>query len=402
MYEVNKPKKNASQDGKTEDVDLSHFNFQGSSGGVSLEDLRTMSEEDKQQLLMAGVDVSEKERSGTYLHMDHSNVQCSTCKEGVEVLDIKDALQQYEGLPEYYWQLVNPNKDKYTREVADNLHGGYFIRTKKGAKITDPIQSCLFIKGQNVGQNVHNIIVVEEDSELHIITGCAVSHEVNTALHLGISEFYVKKGGKLSFTMIHNWGEGVYVRPRSVGTVEEGGVFLNNYILLKPVESAQLYPSVYLNGQGAVARFNSVIATPPGSYVNSGSRVVLNAEETRAEIIARTITTGGTIINPGHIQSNATDTKGHLECKGLILKDGIIHAIPELDGRVSGADLSHEAAVGKVAQEEIEYLMARGMDEEEATSTIVRGFLSVDIPGLPQDLKETIDQTIQESGESMF
>lgn len=402
MHEVNKPKKNASQDGNTEDVDLSRFDFQGSSGGVSLEDLRTMSEEDKQQLLMAGVDVSEKERSGTYLHMDHSNVQCSTCKEGVEVLDIKQALEQYDGLPEYYWQLVNPDKDKYTREVADNLHGGYFIRTEKGAKITDPVQSCLFIKGQDVGQNVHNIIVVEEDSELHIITGCAVSHEVNTALHLGISEFYVKKGGKLSFTMIHNWGEGVHVRPRSVGTVEEGGVFLNNYILLKPVESAQLYPSVYLNGEGAVARFNSVIATPPGSYVNSGSRVVLNAEETRAEIIARTITTGGTIINPGHIQSNATDTKGHLECKGLILQDGVIHAIPELDGRVSGADLSHEAAVGKVAQEEIEYLMARGMDEEEATSTIVRGFLSVDIPGLPQDLKETIDQTIQESGESMF
>jgi len=402
MHEVNKNKKNAGQGENTEDVDLSRFDFQGGSGGVTLEDLRSMSEGDKQQLLMAGVDVSEKDRSGTYLHMDHSNVECSTCREGVEVLDIKQALQQYDGLPEYYWQLVNPDKDKYTREVADNLHGGYFIRTEKGAKVTDPVQSCLFIKGENVGQNVHNIIVVEEDSELHIITGCAVSHEVNTALHLGISEFYVKKGGKLSFTMIHNWGEGVHVRPRSVGTVEEGGVFLNNYILLKPVESAQLYPSVYLNGQGAVARFNSVIATPPGSYVNSGSRVVLNAEDSRAEIIARTITTGGTIINPGHIQSNATDTKGHLECKGLILQDGVIHAIPELDGRVSGADLSHEAAVGKVAQEEIEYLMARGMDEEEATSTIVRGFLSVDIPGLPPDLRETINQTIQESGESMF
>lgn len=402
MHEVNKNKKNAGQGENTEDVDLSRFDFQGGSGGVTLEDLRSMSEGDKQQLLMAGVDVSEKDRSGTYLHMDHSNVECSTCREGVEVLDIKQALQQYDGLPEYYWQLVNPDKDKYTREVADNLHGGYFIRTEKGAKVTDPVQSCLFIKGENVGQNVHNIIVVEEDSELHIITGCAVSHEVNTALHLGISEFYVKKGGKLSFTMIHNWGEGVHVRPRSVGTVEEGGVFLNNYILLKPVESAQLYPSVYLNGQGAVARFNSVIATPPGSYVNSGSRVVLNAEDSRAEIIARTITTGGTIINPGHIQSNATDTKGHLECKGLILQDGVIHAIPELDGRVSGADLSHEAAVGKVAQEEIEYLMARGMDEEQATSTIVRGFLSVDIPGLPPDLRETINQTIQESGESMF
>ncbi len=401
MSAVSNDQGNTAPGKEREDVDISGFQKEGGEP-VTLQDLRQLSERDRQELLMAGVDVSEKERSGTYLHMDHFNVHCSTCTEGVEVLDIKQALQQYDGLPEYYWQLVNPDKDKYTREVADNLHGGYFIRTAKGAKITEPIQSCLFIKGSNVGQNVHNIIVVEEDSELHIITGCAVSHEVNTALHLGISEFYIKKGGKLSFTMVHNWGEGVHVRPRSMGVVEEDGVFLNNYILLKPVESVQLYPTVYLNGKRAVARFNSVIATPPGSYVNSGSRVVLNEEETAAEIVARTITTGGTLINPGHIQSNARETKGHLECKGLILKDGVIHAIPELDGRVAGAELSHEAAVGKVDQQEIEYLMARGMDEEEATSTIVRGFLNVDIMGLPQELKDTIDQTIEESGQDMF
>jgi len=384
-----------------EDLDLSGFNYDGTQA-EALQDLTTLSEEDKQQLLMAGVDVSQKGRSGTYVHMNHSNVHCSTCQPGVEVMDIRQALEKYDNLPDYYWQAVDPNKDKYTRAVADTLHGGYFIRTEKGAKVTDPIQSCLFIKGEKVGQNVHNIIVVEENSELHIITGCAVSHDVKAALHMGISEIYVKKGGKLSFTMVHNWGEDVHVRPRTVGIVEEDGVFLNNYILLKPVRSAQLYPTLYLNGRGAVATSNSIIAAPPGSYVNSGSRVVLNAEDTRAEIIARTITTGGTIINPGHLIGNVEPAKGHLECKGLILKDGIIHAIPELEGKVSGVELSHEAAVGKVAQEEIEYLMARGLNEEEATSTIVRGFLNVDIMGLPPELKAAIDETINEAGDEMF
>ncbi|MGM0538122.1 MAG: SufB/SufD family protein [Thermodesulfobacteriota bacterium] len=384
-----------------EDIDITSYQYEGAESGL-MQDLTQLDEQERQQLLMAGVDVSGKDRSGTFLQMDHSSVHCSTCIPGVEVLNIHQALDKYDGLKDYYWQAVDPDKDKYTRAVADKTHGGYFIRTEKGAKVVNPVQSCLFIKGEKVGQNVHNIIVVEEDSELHIITGCAVSHQVESALHMGISEIYIKRGGKLSFTMVHNWGEEVHVRPRTVGIVEENGVFLNNYILLKPVRSAQLYPTLYLNGKGAVATSNSVIAAPPGSYVNSGSRVVLNAPDTRAEIIARTITTGGTIINPGHLVGNAVPSKGHLECKGLILQDGIIHAIPELEASVAGVELSHEAAVGKVAQEEIEYLMARGLDEDEATSTIVRGFLNVDIMGLPQELQQAIDQTIQEAGDEMF
>ena len=401
MSEMNTKTTNTADAKSREQIAISDFQFQGAKA-EAIQDLTRLDPRDREQLLMAGVDVNQKDRSATYLHMNHSNVHCSSCKPGVEVLDIQQALEQYDQLPEYYWQAVDREKDEYTKAVAENLHGGYFIRTEKGAKVTEPVQSCLFIKGENVGQNVHNIIVVEEDSELNIITGCAVSHDVKAALHLGVSEIYIKKGGKLSFTMVHNWGEEVHVRPRTVGIVEENGVFQNNYILLKPVKSAQLYPSLYLNGRGAIATSNSVIAAPPGSYVNSGSRVVMNAPETRAEIIARTITTGGTIINPGHLVGNAYPCKGHLECKGLILQDGIIHAIPELEASVAGVELSHEAAVGKVAQEEIEYLMARGLDEDEATSTIVRGFMNVDIMGLPAELKRAIDQTIDEAGEEMF
>ncbi len=386
---------------KLEDINIEEFELEGAES-ENLTDLTKMDDGDKEQLLMSGVDVEEKERSATFLQLNHKSVYCKTCIPQVEVLDIKEALEKYNGLEDYYWKAVDPNKDKYTRAVYKKLHGGYFIKTEKGAKITTPVQSCLFIKGKKIGQNVHNIIIVEEDSELHIITGCSVSHDVKAALHLGVSEIFIKKGGKLVFTMIHNWGEEVYVRPRTVGIVEEGGIFLNNYILLKPVKSVQMYPTIYLNGKGAIARSHSVIVAPPGSYINSGSRIVLNAPETKTEIIARTITTGGTIINPGHIIGNAQPAKGHLECKGLILKDGIIHAIPELEGKVAGVELSHEAAVGKVAQEQIEYLMARGLDEEEATATIVRGFMNVDIMGLPKELQDAVDKIIEESKDEMF
>jgi Fe-S cluster assembly scaffold protein SufB len=93
--------------------------------------------------------------------------------------------------------------------------------------------------------------------------------------------------------------------------------------------------------------------------------------------------------------------KAHLECRGLILGDGIVHAIPELEGRTAGVDMSHEAAVGKIAAEEVEYLMARGLDEEEAVSTIVRGFLNVKIEGLPPALENEMEQAIQETNKGL-
>ena len=385
-----------------EKIDLHDFRFSGGPSLGEIADLRTLDPADKADMLMSGVDVEERERAGTYLQVDHGRVHCKSLQKGVEILDIKDALAKYDGLPGHFWTQVDKDKDEFTRSAAENLHGGYFVRTEKGAKITEPVQSCLFLKADMVGQNVHNVVIVEDDSELHIITGCSVAHGSKGAAHLGISEFFVGKNAKLTFTMIHNWAESTVVRPRTGGVVEEGGAFINNYVLLKPVKDLQSYPAIRLNGRGAVARFNSVIVAPKGSYVDSGSRIELNAPDTRGEIIARTIASGGTIVSRGYIGGHSVPAKGHLECKGLILGGGVIHAVPELMGTRDGVELSHEAAVGKIAQEEIEYLMARGLDEEEATSTIVRGFLNVDIMGLPQELKDVIEKTISESQKEMF
>ncbi len=378
-----------------EKIDLSHYRTEGGNA-APIADLSTLSAEDKERLLYAGIDVNRKDRAGSFMHMNHSGVHCQSMQEGLEIMDIKAALEKYDGLPEYWWKLVDKDKDEFTRAAYDHLHGGYFIRAKAGAKITEPVQSCLFIKDSGIAQNVHNVVIVEEGAEMHIITGCATAHGAKESAHMGISEFYVKKGGKLTFTMIHNWGEDTAVRPRSAGVLEEDAVFLNNYVLLKPVKDLQMYPALTLNGAGAIARFNSVIVAPKGSHVDCGNRIVMNAPNTRAEIVARTLTTGGTIINRGFIGASNVPARGHLECKGLILGGGRIHAIPELDATVDGVELSHEAAVGKIAQEEIEYLMARGLDEDEATATIVRGFLNVEMEGLPVELQDAIDKQISE------
>ena len=126
-----------------------------------------------------------------------------------------------------------------------------------------------------------------------------------------------------------------------------------------------------------------------------GSRAILESRGCRAEIVSRAITTGGSIIARGHLVGQVPGVKGHLECRGLILsEEGVIHAIPELEGWVEGVDLSHEAAVGKIAEEEIEYLMARGLSRDDAVAVIVRGFLSVDIEGLPPELSAQMQQAI--------
>ena len=134
-----------------------------------------------------------------------------------------------------------------------------------------------------------------------------------------------------------------------------------------------------------------------------GSSVYLDAPRSRTEIISRVITTGGEITARGYIEGNAPDVKGHLECRGLILGDGgVIHAVPELRGTLAGIDLSHEAAVGKIAEEEVQYLMARGLTHDEAAATIVRGFLHVDIEGLPDALNAELQRAIEASEKDLM
>ncbi len=365
-------------------------------------DLCAIPEDEQKTLIMSGLDVTKKERGGTYFQKDTEVIHCHTQQDGIEVIPIQKALDEYDWIRDYYWKLVSVDTDKYTAAAELGLHDGYVIRARAGSKSIYPIQACLYLDKDGLQQNVHNIIIAEEDSELHIISGCATSPHMKRGVHVGISEFFVKKNAKLSFTMIHNWAEDMMVRPRSVAQVEEGGLFLNNYICMKPVRSLQMYPTTHLVGKDAVARFYSIIVGSPGSEYDLGGRIVLKKPGNRAEIVARTITNGGNIIARGQLIGEVEGIKAHLECRGLILNGGIMSAIPELEGRVDGVEMSHEAAVGKIAQEEIAYLMSRGLSEDEATATIVRGFLSVDIPGLPPQLQAEIDRAIEESDKDVM
>jgi uncharacterized protein len=364
--------------------------------------LSDINAEDSEKFLDVGIDTSEDARMGTFIQKDRSIIHCRTGQPGVSVMPISQGLKTYPRLSEYLWRLIDPQTDAFTARAKAIPHEGYFIRSEQGVRVQQPVQACLYIAKEGFSQNVHNVVIAEEGSDLQVITGCATSPHLVSGLHVGVSEFYVKKGAQLHFTMIHDWGEQVNVRPRTFVHVEAGGVFVSNHTSLKPVGSLQMNPTTHLAGEGAVARFNSVLVAGRGCSLDVGSRVILDAPGTRAEIISRAIAAGGTILARGELIGKAKGIKAHLECKGLILKDGLMHAIPELRGYVPGVEMSHEAAVGKIDQREIEYLMARGIDEEEAVSTIVRGFLNVDIEGLPDKLKQKIDSIINETQKDMM
>jgi hypothetical protein len=303
------------------DLDLSHYTHHIERGKI--ESLESLSHQAKEAAILTGMNLKEEHRSGSYLQIDHSVVYESMNKayEGqLEIMSTSAALDTYDWIGDYFWKGVPADQDKYTAQVALKMTHGYFIRVFAHQKPQYPVQSCLLVAENYVSQNVHNIIIVEEGAELQVITGCTLSKSEAEGIHLGISEFYVKKGGKLMFTMIHNWADNFHVRPRTKVVVEEDGAFISNYVLMKPVKSIQAFPVAHLKGDRASAKFNTVVYGLKDSYIDLGSRIILEGKNTRGESIARTIAADESIIySRGDLIATTKEyCLAHLDCRGIL------------------------------------------------------------------------------------
>ncbi|MFH1338912.1 MAG: SufD family Fe-S cluster assembly protein [Candidatus Omnitrophota bacterium] len=346
-----------------------------------------------------GIEVKEKSRSGTFVQLDHSVIYQKVqeaCAGQVEIMNITDALEKYPDIKQrYYWQAVPVDADKYTAYNELYPMHGYFIRVFKGAKVSRPIQSCLLLQENSTLQNVHNIIIIEEGAEAQIITGCSIAPRVKQGLHIGVSEFYLEKQSKLTFTMIHNWAEEFHVRPRSAAIVGDGAEFSSNYILPKAARSIQMFPAAILKGEGAVANFNSLLWGLGDSYIDIGSKIILEGDGSRAQSTSRSICYDRAhIYARGILEARHDNTRAHLDCRGILFsREGMVFAVPELIA--AGAPesrLSHEASIGPINEEEIHYLMSRGLGREAAIAMIIKGFEDVSILGLPRELEAYISR----------
>ena len=351
----------------------------------------TSVEGSEKTLESVGIDLRERNRSGSYYQVDNRAVYSSARQGGLTVKPLNEALRNPENL-DYYWKAVPVDTDKYTAAAFLGEKEGYFIRVDDGVDVATPVQACLLLKTPGLIQAPHNIVVVGENAGVHVITGCAAMRE-EAGLHIGVSEFYVKKGGTLTFTMIHSWSKAVHVRPRTVVRVEEGGVFISHYINTSPVSSLQTYPVAHLDGRGSRAHLSSIIMGRGASQIDVGGALELNSPGCSGEIMSRTIGLDSSVtVARARVVGGAPSVKGHVECRGLLLSnESRIDAIPELEARVQDVQLTHEAAIGRIAEEELLYLVARGFTGEEAKSIIVRGFLQVELSGLPENLVKYLE-----------
>ena len=247
----------------------------------------------------AALDVGVKldaESSGAYVQMDQTPVVAKSLYEGVEIMDMASALKKYDCLQDYWWKLVAPDADKYTADVAAAPPAGYFIRAKKGMKTVFPCQKLPLPGFFNLNQRVHNVIIAEEGSELHVITDCTTPAHVQRGLHIGVSEFFIQKDAKVSFTMVHSWGKEVEVRPRTGITIAEGGISLQQLHSAKAGEDSPDLPHGHVGRPGCSGQLQHRRIYSTMGNIDVGSNVNLNA----AGYLRRVHLPGGLCGRRGH------------------------------------------------------------------------------------------------------
>ncbi|MCY0868630.1 MAG: SufD family Fe-S cluster assembly protein [Desulfurococcus sp.] len=317
-------------------------------------------------------------------------------KYGVRIMPTRLALEKTEIARSLAWRLVDPRSDKYTASVF--LHGGelgYFIYVPKGVKVPIPIYTCLAITANRRIQYAHNIVFIDEGAEAHLVTGCSVPHGVSEGVHIGVSEFYVSRRARLTFTMIHAWAEGMHVRPRTAVWVDEDGEYVSYYMIYSKIASLQTYPRVELSA-GAKAYLASIIAGSGSGVYDQGSMVLLKGRGSSAEIISRVVATDSAeVYARSSIEAYEAEARGHIECLGLQLSEkAVVSSLPAITSRKPGSILTHEAAIGMIAEREIHYLMSKGFTESEAKSVLVRGFMSISVPGIPLPVRKEVERLL--------
>jgi len=375
------------------DIDLSQFKFTNGTNELP----------SNETLYKVGIDMSEKNRAATFIQDNEKSLYNNINKafEGkIEIMPISDAMKKYDWLKDFYFNAVKM-KDKFTAYSELYPTGGYFLRIFKNQKIEIPIQTCFLISTNQTIQNVHNIIILEEGSVAQIINGCTVQYKAKKTLHLAVTEIYLKKNSKFIYNMIHNWSEESYVRPRTGVIIDDNSKFVSNYITLHPVKDIQLYPKAICKGKKSSATFRNIVYSKNKSRLDLGGKIILEGDESSGEIISHSVVSDSSVnIARSSIISKGKNTKGHIECKGIMVSDTAkMKAIPILDSSSKSAELTHEASIGKIDEEKLEYLMSRGFTRDKSISLIVKGFLDIEKMELTPYIKKAVRNLIDKTSE---
>ena len=318
-------------------------------------------------------------------------------KKGLIVLPMEEAVKRYPDIVKrHFLQMFRADESKMAAYHTAVWNGGIFLYVKEGLRIPFPLHLFFLIQESALAQAPHIIIIAEKDTEFHLIEGCTAPVLVKHSLHLDMTEAYVHDGSKVQLTVLQNWPEYVHTRPMTRARVGKGARFINTTVGLGTGKSNIANPKYWVDDNGYV-ELNGIILGQKDWYVDLGGEMYLQGKGAAGINASKSVIMDeSTVITRGKIVAEASKTKGHISCDALLMSDkATMETYPGLVSRVDDAELSHEAAIGKIREEELFYLMSRGLDEEKATQLIVKGFLEPMLKDIPVEFLVEIRRIIE-------
>lgn len=328
-------------------------------------------------------------------HRIHENLE----KQGVIFLSIEEGLRQHPDLfREYFGKVIPIEDNKFAALNSAVWSGGSFIYIPKGIKVDLPLQAYFRLNVANIGQFERTLIIADEGSQVHYVEGCTAPIYSTDSLHSGVIEIVVNAGARVRYTTIQNWSTNVYnlVTQRAMvhenATMEWVDANLGSKLTMK-------YPSTYLLGEGAHGEILSMAFAGPGQHQDAGAKAIHFAPHTSSKITSKSISKGsGRSSYRGllKVHPGATDVRSNVVCDALLLDDQArSDTYPYIEINEQDVSVGHEASVSKVGEEQLFYLMSRGLNEEEATTMVVSGFIEPLVKELPMEYAIEMNRLIQ-------
>jgi Fe-S cluster assembly protein SufB len=318
---------------------------------------------------------------------------------GIVFKDTDSALRENEDIFKQYWGTVIPSSDnKFAALNSAVWSGGSFIYVPPGIKLDTPLQAYFRINSENMGQFERTLIIVDEGSSVHYVEGCTAPVYTTNSLHSAVVEIIVKKDAYCRYTTIQNWANNVYNLVTKRTVVEENGTMewidgnIGSKLTMK-------YPACILKGEGARGMTLSIAIAGKGQHQDAGAKMIHLAPNTSSTIVSKSISKqGGKVTYRGIVRfgKKATGARSNIECDTLILDNqSTSDTIPYNEILNDNVSLEHEAKVSKVSEEQLFYLMSRGISEAEATEMIVMGFIEPFTKELPMEYAVEMNRLIK-------
>ena len=318
---------------------------------------------------------------------------------GVLFCDMDTALRDYPDLVKSYFGTIIPaNDNKFAALNSAVWSGGSFIYVPPGVHVDQPLQAYFRINSENMGQFERTLIIIDEGAFAHYVEGCSAPVYTTDSLHSAVVEIVVKKGGRCRYTTIQNWSNNVYnlVTKRAAAYEDATMEWIDGNIGSR---LTMKYPAVWLMEPGAHGEVLSIAYAGKGMHQDAGAKMVHAAPNTTSTIVSKSISKdGGRAGYRGlvRVEPGAAHAKSFVRCDALILDEkSRSDTYPYMEIEENDAQIGHEATVSKVGEEQLFYLMSRGLTEEQATSMIVAGFIEPIIRELPMEYAVEMNALIE-------